>query len=323
MKKQLLFLCILLSGAISAQVYQPFPESGISWREDLDGLGFNCCCSSPQSVCILEDKYEHFLQGDTTIGIQLYKKIYRLGYYDEYLFSQTPYTCPTGCENYNPQFYGNIYVGGLRQDIPGRKVYFHSAEPGSQETVLYDFNLNVGDYLAESYNNEANTNRVSRIDSVLVGNTYHKRYWLNYMNQQPEEYVAIIEGIGSTFGLLYNLVPPFEFQTELVCVKINSSPVYPNTEVICSLSSVGKTEPDLTFSLTPNPVENISLLQVNAEFEGSKLIVFTQTGQEICTQKIINQHAEIHKKDLAPGIYFFRIMNDKGQGGTGKFVIGN
>ena len=320
MKKYLFFLFILLHCTIRAQVYHPFPQSGISWREDMNGLGFNCCCSGPQSVCLQEDKNELSLNGDTVIGTYTYSKIYRLGYFAEYLFAQSPYTCPAGCQNYDPQFYGSYYVGGLRQDIPARKVYFHPSEAGAQDTLLYDFNLNVGDYLAESYNNHVATNQVSEIDSVLVGNEYHKRFWLNYPNAQ-ENYAAIIEGIGSTYGLLYNLVPPFEFRNELVCVKIGLLPVYSNGEMACSLSEIKETEQNLTFSLVPNPVEDISVLRVDPEFEGAKLIVFTETGKDIHRQQIVNQAVEIRKRDFQAGIYFFRIVNEKGQRGTGKFVI--
>ncbi len=325
MKKRLLALFVLtiFNGSLHAQtsVYHPFPQSGISWREDMDGVGFSCCCTSGswQSYCLTEDNYELFLDGDTTIGSHVYSKIYRLGYFAEYLLSMYPFTCESGCTNYDPQFYGNIYVGGLRQDIPGRKVYFHPAESGAQDTLLYDFNLSVGDYLSQTYNNETMTNMVSSIDSVLIGTEYHTRYWLDY--EQQHEYIAIIEGIGSTYGLLFALRPPFEFTNQLVCVKINSNPVYPDTETICSLNEIGEVEQIFSFSVSPNPVETSALLQVSPEFANVELVIYNESGQEVKRKKLLNTSVKIDRSEFDSGVYFFKGVNQSGQVAIGKFMI--
>ena len=82
--------------------------------------------------------------------------------------------------------------------------------------------------MAPSWNNYFISNYVSSIDSILIGNNYHRRFHLSQMGTSFS-HVAIIEGIGSEYGLLFPLMPPFEFFNTLVCVTINSIPVYPDT----------------------------------------------------------------------------------------------
>lgn len=286
----------------------------------MDGLGFNCCCSGgATSTCLAEDNYELFVSGDTAIGPHVYQKLYKLGYYAEYLFSTTPFNCPTGCVNYNPVFYGNVYMGGIRQDIPARKVYFHPPQAGTEDTLLYDFNLDAGDFLPASYTTEAGVNLVSSIDSVLVGNEYHRRFWLDYDNHAG--YAAIIEGIGSTYGLLTPLVPPFEFTTELVCVKIDAQPVYPDTQTSCSLSGLDEKPAALTYSFFPNPVSDIAVLQLDNQFRDAEVVIYSLSGKEVKRQRAVDGIIEIHQKDFEAGTYFFKVTGETGQTGTGKFLV--
>lgn len=322
MKQFFILLSVCVNFAVKAQtsVYHPFPEAGIIWREDLNGLAFDCCCSGGgMATCLLYDKNQLILNGDTVIGTHTYHKIYRSGYHVSYMMGQF-ITCPAGCSNYNPHFYSPEYAGAIRQDVAEKKVYFHGAHAGEMDTLLYDFNLEEGDYLPESYNSPAGVNLVSSIDSVLIGNAYHKRFWLDY--GQQVKYAAIIEGIGSTYGLCHNLVPPFEFRNELICVKIGSDWVYPGTGTACELDAgMGEIAPSFTFSFSPNPVKNISTLEVSGEFANSQLFIFNETGQEIKRQKLNGTSAEIDRKTLHPGMYFFKVNNEKGETGAGKFLV--
>src|SRR2546428_7387968 len=71
---------------------------------------------------------------------------------------------------------------------------------------------------------------VTSIDSILIGNNYRKRWNTNSS-------FSIIEGIGSTLGLLdfcYYLVSPTNF---LICFHQNGQTLYPDTINNCSLIS--------------------------------------------------------------------------------------
>ncbi len=84
----------------------------------------------------------------------------------------------------------SMLSGGIRNDIPAKKVYFYSFDTQT-EKLLYDFDLHVGDTLFKNdgyrfyhslldnkYTHVVDTVWVSRIDSVLMpnDNLYHKRF---------------------------------------------------------------------------------------------------------------------------------------------------
>jgi hypothetical protein len=139
--------------------------------------------------------YTVFTEGDTIINSLLYTKLYESG----------------ALGAFGPQFfYAYEYKGAYRQDTALRQVYF--VPPSfSAESLWYDFNLSVGDTLSFNVNNQ---NSVLQIDSVLVGSSWHKRFLLADLGWGgtglPDTNYALIEGVGSTLGLLQPIVTPFE-----------------------------------------------------------------------------------------------------------------
>src|SRR5204863_2804445 len=91
------------------------------------------------------------------------------------------------------------YRGAIRQDTMNRKVFFVSPS-NTTEQLLYDFNMQVGDTVKgyiETFTSPSDT--VKSIDSVLVGNSYRKRWTINTGFLWE---VRFIEGIGSIHGLI-------------------------------------------------------------------------------------------------------------------------
>src|SRR5439155_16874185 len=88
------------------------------------------------------------------------------------------------------------YKGATRQDINNRKVFFISPADITEQ-LLYDFNLQVGDTI-KGYLNRFTfmPDTIQSIDSILVGTSFRKTWKLPCYN------INIIEGIGSTYGLL-------------------------------------------------------------------------------------------------------------------------
>jgi hypothetical protein len=174
MKKLLLFIAVCAALSLSAQTstYQPFPEGNASWN-----------ISYTQAMCPLGgDAYENFsivMTGDTMINGQVYHKLF------------TPYVYADisgGCT----QAHFEGYKGAIRQDIPNKKVYFLPPTDFTVEQLLYDFTMEVGDtvkgYLSGGWMED---NVVVSIDSVLVGQNFHKRWLVN-----PCYDIYLIEGVG-------------------------------------------------------------------------------------------------------------------------------
>lgn len=103
----------------------------------------------------------------------------------------------------------NKVIGGIRNDVPAKKVYFYSLNTDAEE-LLYDFDLRLGDTLFKNegyrfYNSlltddqfpKIDTVWVSRIDSVLMphDNKYHKRF--NFMTKYAESASDTVKLISS------------------------------------------------------------------------------------------------------------------------------
>ncbi len=78
-----------------------------------------------------------------------------------------------GCSNCDYAF-GLGYQGAIRQDTLARKVFI--VLPDSiTESILYDFTQNVGDTLNSILSDFCYPDIISSIDSILIGNTYHRK----------------------------------------------------------------------------------------------------------------------------------------------------
>jgi hypothetical protein len=198
MKKSLLVILFSVSLRLFAQtnVYHPFPDSNAIWNQESVYLVQNTPVSEPQKF---------FYSGDTVIATFTYKRVLTTGY--------RYYLIPSnGC-----CYYYNQPHGFIRQDSTQKKIYYFD----SKDTLLYDFDLKVGDTLPPTYtNNPSIGNYVSSIDSILIGSTYRKQFHISVLGSTSvvdSNYVQLIEGIGSTFGLLWPLDPPFEAGSVLKC----------------------------------------------------------------------------------------------------------
>ena len=82
-----------------------------------------------------------FINGDKIIGTHTYHKIYTTGQHTNW------------CPSYSGYYY-NACNCALRQDSLQKKVFQYSSTY-SKDTLLYDFNLNVGDTLPHTLNNNS------------------------------------------------------------------------------------------------------------------------------------------------------------------------
>lgn len=192
-----------------------------------------------------------------------------------------------------------------------RKVYLLEPFTGL-DTLLYDFDLALGDTLPPAYNNIIPDNVVTGIDSVLVGAQYHRRFWLSANG--TTDYAAIIEGIGSTFGLTFPLYPPFEFFNTLMCVTIDGQPVYPDTSQACPLiSGVRDVMQNERITVYPNPAADKAIVYFPSAADGTTGVVLNTAGFPVAVFSFRNGSAALFRGQLNPGMYFIRIRNSHGR----------
>src|ERR1035437_3735778 len=137
MKNYLVIILLLLSFALSAQTYHPFPTKNAMWTETYEILSV---FDQPEFHCYaLKDQ-------DTTINNKLYHKLYHSL---DTLFTESKLCAGIREENKRIYFYPIDSIGYPGQlTYPSKKVEF----------VLYDFSLEVGDSI------DSNTFRLSLAD---------------------------------------------------------------------------------------------------------------------------------------------------------------
>jgi hypothetical protein len=288
MKNILLLIATLsvLSTKSQTSVYHPLPDSNACWNINLS-----------QPMCFLGSSYEDYsitISGDTTINNHIWHKL------------TTPYVqfnITGSCSQQN--FPG--YQGAIRQDIFNKKVFYL---PPAQltEQLLYDFTMEVGDTV-KGYLQflSSSPDTVLVIDSVLIGNNYHKRWLIN-----PCYEIYLIEGVGSTFGLLK---PSPGCATDmddysLSCFSQDGQTLYPNPSSDCQL--ITSTNITDLFSgeirVFPNPSNGSITIEFNHPFGISEVRINDMIGNIVLQNQVSNQN-EVNLKNLSPGTYILTIIS--------------
>lgn len=283
--------------------YHVFPISNAIWRTSFSGYQVGYCT-----------EYQDETAGDTIINGLIYSKIQRLGIW----YSENP---ELGCV-----FVGHYseYMGAFRNDSIHRKILFIPNEQ-SHDTLLYDFNLNLFDELPTSYLFDPNQSNgiVTQIDSILLGDGFfHRRYQINI---GIAEYVDIIEGIGSLYGLLSTIEDPFEMGSYLHCFIRNGVIVYQNQETTvypCNLIDKVNHQPAgaQAVSIAPNPVIDMARVILPPIIERGDLYVFDILGTEKMVFKTLSNDSLLDFSGLMPGIYVYRFFQGRTMLSSGKII---
>ena len=228
----------------------------------------------------------------------------------------------------NPQNYatGTYTTEGyrfyFRQDVPAKKVYTFR---NNQDTLLYDFNLSVGQVYPATANNSLYPQlKVMHQDSVLLPDGFYHKKWQLGTNSLDSGYISIIEGIGATSGFSLDFYPLFEQASALLCMRTFSDFLYENwnfTGIIppkyseycdanLGFENIGKNKH--SFEVYPNPVtEELNLFSSYQTSENVTIKLYTIDGLEIRKDQKIALPAKIDVSFLQKGIYLIVVNNDQ------------
>jgi hypothetical protein len=294
--KKIIHLVVLLgfySGYGQTNVYHPFPDSNAVWRMY---ASYGCPANYvPQAV----QNYQYTMGGDTTIGQHIYKKINKSG-----MFSY----CPTYTQS---TYYNYGYIGALRQDSANKKVYFKC--PAYPDTLIYDFSKQVGDTVnlavCSGGHPVSYSLAIQAIDSVLVGNKYHKQFHF-YNNSNYTVVDSIIEGVGATSGLLESIYGAPQVTKSLVCFSHNAD-IYPSNSASCPLiTGVSEfTSDNRQITVYPNPNTGQFKIETGSS-EKQNLQIFDINGK-LVLNKNISGNTNIDVSNLTEGIYTINITGSK------------
>lgn len=190
------YLTPLINLGALGQNYTPFDfENGI-WIEDYFAYG------EPQGILYHNQYYS---DGDTIISDTKYYKLRRYSEWHDFLVSPDLHT-------------SNNYIGAIRNINQIVEIIFTN-DPSP--TVLYDFNIGVGDTIKNGIGKDENV-IIDSIDSVLICGKYRRRYITGLENDFDFKQ-AIIEGIGFNSGLINHVLYLFEEGSELICYTEKSN----------------------------------------------------------------------------------------------------
>jgi hypothetical protein len=172
----------------------------------------------------------------------------------------------------------------------------------SQERILYDFSLDIGDTITQinMFGVEAEW-FVQEIDSIEIEGIYRKQIHLSHINNIISD--TWIEGIGSTFGLVTPGNSVIDAGTALLCVKRNLQNIYSNPDYdTCYIYAAdNKTSTDNSLiTIYPNPVKEVLHLKSDVELESYRIIDIS--GKLIKTG-MLTQDYKIELSEIRAGFY--------------------
>jgi hypothetical protein len=247
---------------------------------------------------------------DTTIHGIVYKKIMRR-VFDTMVDKNANYELPY----YNkPANRIDKYYAAIRED--NKKVYVRYTElyDTTQEALLYDFNLDIGD-TTPMYG------VIIGIDSVQVFGHFRKRFIVYNDYASVKDTTHYIEGIGILEeGLIRRYLGQFGGYA-FICFNQNDSVLQPpspyNPQTPCYHlwpfdipASVPGIESPGEITVYPNPfLDDINIESANASIAN----LFNSMGQSILVSKANYGKIHLNTSGIADGIYFLNLYNKQGQ----------
>jgi hypothetical protein len=298
MKKLLLFISVIITISSIAQksVYYPMPDSNAQWNIHFSQMGF----PGPAR----EEFYSIIISGDTLINSLLYHKLV-IPFVQSSGKSASPLITPG-------------YHGAIRQDTLSRTVFFIPPATATEQ-LLYDFNMQAGDTVRGYI--ETNTypkDVVASIDSVLVGDNYHKRWNINSSYN-----ISFIEGVGSTYGLIEQSPGGFVDLADIsiTCFRQNGFTLYPYNATSCDLiTSIQPVDNEMDdIKIYPNPSHGSLTVEFDKSLNVEEIRLTDLLGRIILTRQTGNL-AKIEIGNLQNQTYILTII-DKDSKATNKKLI--
>ena len=279
---------LLLIQNLLGQTYHPFPTDTAQW---------NCVLETNWDPNIHYYYNSHYrIQGNIILDSVLYSKVY---YFDDI---------------------GSQYIGGLREDT-NRNIFFYPINavlpnwPGSEfpnnteEHLLYSFDsLTTGMILPI---NPDQTIQVGIIDSILVGNSYRKRYGIYQSWLSGYDYW--IEGIGSSKDLFAPYSQEGEYNLYTLCFT-DSTTYYinsPGGPTCVYPPPVGVTNHESNDILIyPNPVDRELNIEFSIKEQFEFVNIYDISGNHIQKENVGNNLIQIKIDNINSGIYLIELVSE-------------
>jgi hypothetical protein len=222
----------------------------------------------------------------------------------------------------------SLPMGGyyIREDS-AKRIWMYDISSMS-DTLLYDFNLSIGDTINTILVTPGDIFVVQALDSIFIGSNYRNIYYYSSTYGSDTCTHFLIEGIGSGAGLFSELCGScFEHGYRLLCYKQDNQTLYYPSNAFCSTD----TSIDCNFTVSisesiresksvilfPNPATNELRIQsriLGTELRIERIEIYDVMGKKRLTPALSKGEgaASIDVSTLTPGMYFVRVKIEKG-----------
>jgi hypothetical protein len=132
-----------------------------------------------------------------------------------------------------------------------------------------------------------------------------------------------IEGVGSDKGFdSMGETVDITCYTNLACFNDNGVITFFNGATACDNTNLAV--PDHLkdqIVLAPNPVQDISILQLPSELNIDHIRIYDISGKLISEEKIIKDYTTINAMDYAAGLYFYQVLSENTVIKADRFVV--
>lgn len=291
--------------------YVPFPLNSGSW------LSYN---ETKRADTLIRNVNHYYFQGE-------FETHNNLSYAVLYKESQTY------LKRQDYTIIDSIYVppakyAWMRED--NKNVYAFWASD-TVEQLLYNFNLAVGDTVPLAGIPFLGS-VVTQIDSILINNTYRKRYFLYKLEQSfpgPSYDLRIVEGIGTIANELFEPYSPnylnhlgAYFKNRLVSFCDGGQSIYGIPSCDIHLATAMEEPHYANEMIYPNPITDKGRLYLESmKGKNPHILIFDNIGKLQQRIDLQSNTVEIDANDLGVGMYFVRYQSDSESRMIGKISV--
>lgn len=326
------FFCI--TAQAGAQTFLTIPDSGAFWSETYAE------CNPPIGTST-STTYELYSHGDTTINTFTYTKIYESGHGMNNFCGMFPSTIP-------PDFTFQNQLRGFIRETGTGQVYYRSVQMTS-DTLLFDYNRLIpgqefpncfiyDSLLRASSPGDLERFYVTFVDSVAYNSLLRRRYNItgyDTITSSQQTIGSIIEGIGSSFGLLNQLFYASGFGPSrngaLYCYREDNLPQLligmGNSMGCFTFYSVPEgSRESVPFTISPNPAAANFEVRLPENYTGkAELVIYNLLGQPVYqfSKRAFdgNPVIRIDFGDMPAGMYEVHLRPENGIPGTRRLII--
>ena len=223
----------------------------------------------------------------------------------------------------NNKTYKRVYTNGVATGCSLREEdgVLYKINSSNVETIQLDFTLNVGDVFMRSpypcLPGGGGEHTVLSASTQFIANENRRVLEINYWVYR--EYW--IEGIGSTNGGIYSGDYEIEAASLLQCFYHDGETYYFNNAIDCNivLSNADFSLEEIV--LHPNPVTNISILQLPAEAPIDYIKIYDLSGKLVNEESVNGDYFTISAMDYPSGLYFYSVFSYQRLMQTQRFIV--